>query len=100
MGKRTESFDQSAFLSETLGRNMSAIYQLTNASQNYMAGLSRYAVDFMIPYLLSTSYFKNAENEKLLNISPLESFLSYLKLLDFNLDVFNRGFFAGIKSIN
>jgi hypothetical protein len=100
MDKRTESFDPSAFLSQTQGRNMSAIYQLLNASQNYMAGLSRYAVDFMIPYLLSTSYFKNAENEKLLNISPLESFLSYLKLLDFNLDVFNRGFFAGIKSIN
>jgi len=100
MDNRNEPSDHSAFLTQNLSNNASAMYQLINASQNYLTGLSRYAGDFMIPYLISTSYFKNTENEKLTNTSSLESLLAYLKLLDFNLDVFNRGFFAGLKSIN
>jgi hypothetical protein len=100
MDERNDSSDHSSFLTQTMDKNVSAVYQLINATQNYLVGLSRYAVDFMIPYLISTNYFKNAENEKLPNASPLESFLSYLQLLDFNLDIFNRGFFAGLKSIN
>ncbi|MBW1659361.1 MAG: metal transporter [Deltaproteobacteria bacterium] len=100
MSKRTETPRRSASAAQAPARNLSAIYQLINASQNYMAGLSRYSVDFMIPYLISTGYFQNVENEKLLSTSPVESFLSYLKLLDFNLDIFHRGFFAAIRSIN
>ena len=100
MNERQEPSDYSSFLARTLGKNVSAIYQLINATQNYIAGLSRYAGDFMIPYLISTSYFKKAENEKLSNTSPLDSLAAYLRLLDFNLNIFNRGFFAGLGSIN
>ena len=100
MNERQEPSDYSSFLAQTLGKNVSAIYQLINATQNYIAGLSRYAGDFMIPYLISTSYFKKAENEKLSNTSPLDSLAAYLRLLDFNLNIFNRGFFAGLGSIN
>ena len=100
MNKHNDSFNSSTFLSQTLGRNSSAVYHLISATQNYLAGLSRYAGDFMIPYLISTSYFKNAENEKLPSISPLKSLSDYLELLDFNLNIFNRGFFAGLNSIN
>ena len=58
MNERTEPSDYSSFLTQTLDKNVSAIYQLINITQNYLAGLSRYAGDFMIPYLISTSYFK------------------------------------------
>ena len=33
------------------------VFKLISASQNYLAGLSKYAGDFMIPYLISTGYF-------------------------------------------
>jgi len=100
MNERIEPSDYSSFLALTLDKNVSAIYQHISATQNYLAGLSRYAADFMIPYLISTGYFKKAENEKLSNTSLLDSLSAYLRLLDFNLNIFNRGFFAGLKSIN
>ncbi|MGD9235637.1 MAG: metal transporter [Desulfobacterales bacterium] len=100
MNERTEPSDYSSFLTQTLDKNISAIYQLISITQNYLAGLSRYAGDFMIPYLISTSYFKQVENEKLSQTAPLDSLAAYLKLLDFNLNIFNRGFLGGMKSIN
>ena len=78
MNERQEPSDYSSFLARTLGKNVSAIYQLINATQNYIAGLSRYAGDFMIPYLISTSYFKKAENENRLVSSRIRSMLHLL----------------------
>jgi hypothetical protein len=100
MNDRKEPSDYASFLTQTLDKNVSAVYQLINATQSYLAGLSKYAGDFMIPYLISTSYFKKVEDEKLSRTSPLDSLAAYLKLLDFNLNVFNRGFFGGLASIN
>ena len=100
MKKHNKPSDFFSSLNREFGANVSATYKLISASQNYLTGLSRYAGDFMLPYLISTSYFKKVENKKLLNTSPLESFSAYLKLLDFNLNVFNRGFFSGLKAIN
>ena len=100
MGKHNGTAEPLSFLNQTMGPNTAAIYQLISASQNYLAGLSRYAGDFMVPYLLSTGYFKNVEDKRLASTPPLESFMSYMKLLDFNLDIFNRGLFSGMNAIN
>lgn len=100
MKTTNDTFDSNNFFNQALGQNTNTLLQLMSASQNYIAGLSKYAGDFMIPYLISTAYFKQVESEKLLKASPLESFQAYLKLLDFNLGVFNRGVLAGLKSIN
>jgi hypothetical protein len=100
MNDRKEPIDYSSLLAQTFGKNASAVNQLISITQNYLAGLSKYAGDFMIPYLVSTSYFKSAENRKLPDTSPLDGLTAYLKLLDFNLNIFNRGFFSGLNSIN
>lgn len=100
MNERKEPSDYASFLTQTLDKNVSAVYQLINATQSYLTGLSKYAGDFMIPYLISTSYFKKVEDEKLSRTSPLDSLAAYLKLLDFNLNIFNRGFWGGLESIN
>ena len=100
MDDRRAHSDVSSFLTRTFDKNASAVNQLVSITQNYLAGLSKYAGDFMIPYLISTSCFSAAENEKLPRTSPLESLAAYLKLLDFNLNIFNRGFFAGLGAIN
>jgi len=81
-------------------KNLPAFNQLLNASQNYLVGLSRYAADFMVPYLISIGYFQNIEKERLAGTSPLDSFFSYLKLLDFNVDIFRRGVFGAMQSFN
>jgi hypothetical protein len=100
MNDRKDPSDYSFFPTQTFEKNATAVNQLISITQNYLAGLSKYSGDFMIPYLISTRYFKTVENEKLPDTSILESLTAYLNLLDFNLNIFNRGFFAGLDSIN
>ncbi len=92
--------DSNEFFNKTLENNTAAFFQLINASQNFITGLSKYASDFMIPYLISTAYFKKVEVQKLPEASPLENIEVYHKLMDFNLDIINRGYFGGLNSIN
>ena len=100
MDNQKQSADFSSLFDATFNPTSSPIYQLINASQAYIAGLSKYSSDFMIPYLISMGYFKEVEDKKLADISPLDSLLAYMELLDFNMDIFNRGMFASLKSIN
>jgi hypothetical protein len=83
-----------------IGQTLPAFNQLLSASQNYLAGLSRYATDFMVPYLISMGYFQNIEKVRLAESSPLDNFFSYLKLFNFNLDIISRGVFGAVQSIN
>ena len=68
--------------------------------QNYCAGFSKYANEFTIPYLLATIYFNGVEQKRLLDKSPLESFQAYMDLLEFNMNIFSRGFQSSIRAIS
>lgn len=68
--------------------------------QNYYAGFSKYANEFTIPYLLAAIYFNGVEQKKLLNKPPLESFQSYMDLLEFNMNLFSRSFKSSINAIS
>jgi hypothetical protein len=93
------NFLDSALLKENLEKNMSAFNHFFNASQNYLTAFSKYANDFVIPYLIATSYFNNVEKQKLRSTSPLESVQSYMDLLAFNLDIFNKGIHGSLKAM-
>lgn len=70
------------------------------AVQNFWAGFSRYANEFMIPYLLSTQYFVRAEQDRLGSKSPWESFLSYMELAEFNSDIAAKNMMASMRAVN
>ncbi len=78
-------------------RTFSNMIQLV---QNYYAGFSKYANEFTIPYLLATIYFNGVEQKKMFNRPPLESFQSYMDLLEFNMNLFSRGFKSSINAIS
>ncbi|MFO8084797.1 MAG: metal transporter [Desulfobacterales bacterium] len=80
-------------------KNLESFSRLSGMIQNYYAGFSKYANEFTIPYLLAMLYFKEAEQKKFLNTPPLESFQSYLDLLEFNMNIFSRGFQSSMKAI-
>ena len=80
----------SAFFKKNFEKNMSAFNHLIHASQNYLTAFSKYANDFVIPYLIATSYFNTVEKQKLRSTSPLDSVQSYMELLAFNLDLVGR----------
>ncbi|MBW1958176.1 MAG: metal transporter [Deltaproteobacteria bacterium] len=81
-------------------KNVSAFSHLISASQNYLSAMSKYANDFMLPYLIAISYFNNVEKYKVWSTSPLETVQSYMDLLAFNLDLISRGISGGMEAIN
>ena len=90
----------SDFLKKNLEKNMSACHNVINATQNYLAAFSKYANDFVIPYLIATSYFNDVEKHKLRTSSPLDSVQSYMELFAFNLDLISRSISGSMKAIN
>ena len=89
----------SAFLKKNLEKNMSAFNHFMNASNNYLTAFSKYANDFVIPYLIATSYFNNVEKRKLRSTSPFETVQFYMELLAFNLDLIGRCINGSMKAI-
>ncbi len=71
-----------------------------NAAQNCWSSFMKYMNDFVTPCLLSTNYFAGVEQAKLMKTSPLESFQSYMGLLDFSLDLTNRFLTGSMRAIN
>jgi len=86
-------------LNDILQKNISVFSHLVNASQNYLSAFSKYSNDFIIPYLIATSYFNTVEKQKLWSTSPLENVQSYMELLAFNLDLISRSVSGSIKAI-
>ncbi|OQY58322.1 MAG: metal transporter [Desulfobacteraceae bacterium 4572_88] len=70
------------------------------ATQNYCVGFTKYLNDFMIPLLISTHYFRNVEQSRLMTMPPLDSFQSYMELLGINLDMGNRKLKASARVLN
>ena len=99
MVKMKSSPNDSTCLDTKCSKNVSAFYHLVNASQNYLTAFSKYANDFVIPYLIATSYFNDVEKYKLWSTSPLETVKSYMELLAFNLDLIGRGISGSMKAI-
>ena len=100
MARTNNGLLDSDFLKQTMDKNMSAFYHLFNASQNFLSAFSRYANDFTLSYLISTSYFNSVEKERLQTTSPLESVQSYMELLSFNFEILSRGLSGSLKAIN
>jgi len=61
-----------------------------NAANNLFAGISRYNNDFFIPWLTATFYFSSVELSTHHKESPLEQWHAYMKLLEFNMELFSR----------
>jgi hypothetical protein len=85
---------------ENLWKKNLAVVDAMNAAQNYWISFAKYANDFMIPYMLAVNYFTGVEQRKLFSASPLESIQSYMDLLEFNLDISNRGLIGSMKAVN
>ena len=100
MDQLDRSSSDTTFADNILKKNISIFSHLVNATQNYLTAFSKYSNDFMIPYLIATSYFNNVESKKLWTVSPLKSVQSYMELLSFNLDLIGRSINGSLKAIN
>ena len=72
---------------------------LATGSQNGVSALCRYATEFVVPYMLATHYFRNAETGKLWRSDPQSTFKDYADLGLFNLDLFSRALLGAFDAI-
>ncbi len=71
-----------------------------NAAQNLFAGFVTYNNNFIIPYMISTEYFRKAEVSKLDTDSPGELWSAYVDLLKFNIKLLSRCFSGNMQAID
>lgn len=82
---------------------ISPIQAVTNqisATQNYCAGFNTYLNNFLMPFYVSTNYFRDVEIKKLSKSSPMENIQSYLDLMCYNYELSNRSLIASMKVVN
>lgn len=87
-------------LQKKLMAPIAAMANQIKATQTYCSGFTRYVNQLLIPYLISTQYFSNIEKHRLVTESPIDSFRSYMELLEFNLDISNKYLTASMKALN
>lgn len=85
---------------ENLISPVEAVANQISAMQNYCVGFTKYMNGFLIPYLISTNYFRDVEQSRLLSSSPVDSFKSYMDIFEFNLDLSNRSLIASMKALS
>ncbi len=87
-------------LFEKMEASSSLLLDQMEAIQNMLAGFSKYNMDFLIPYLISTAYFSQAELSKLKQNSPVEQWGAYMELLNFNIDLCGKYFSGSVRAID
>ena len=70
---------------------MGATREQMKISQTYCKGLTTYLNDFMRPFWIALNAFSETEKDKLRNHTPYESLRDYVELLQFNLQVAEKG---------
>ena len=91
MADRLPETDTSPPAGTPVENGLAVLGDFFSAAANYIAGLSRYTTDFMVPYLIASHYFQRAETPRLADAPPAATLAAYLQLLDQNAALMRRG---------
>ncbi len=69
------------------------------STQTYWTGVFKYLNEFMLPYWTALNAFTATEQEKLLRYPPWESIRDYIELLQFNLQVAEKGSTSSLNAM-
>jgi len=93
-------------IGDAFGRHVDMQLQLVGATlsqaeiaRNYWNGVFKYLNEFMYPYWIAQDAFMNTEQRKVRETPPLETMRDYLELLQFNLQIAEKGGIAAIRSM-
>lgn len=75
-------------------------FEQTRAIQMYWTGLFRYINEFMLPYWIALEAFYRLEKEKILTTPPLETLKDYYELMQFNVQVAEKGLNSSLSIMN
>jgi hypothetical protein len=79
---------------------MTAILDQAKASQTYLLGLCRSVQDFMAPSLTALTSVSEVERDKLKKHPPHDTISDYLALMQFNLQLGEKGLINGLRAMN
>ncbi|MDT8273791.1 MAG: hypothetical protein RRA35_11440, partial [Desulfomonilia bacterium] len=92
------SFDYYGSLAKGLEQALDTAMAITNATREkttaneiYWNGIFKYINEFMTPFWIALNSFTTTEREKLLRNTPHDNIRDYLELLQFNIQVANKG---------
>ncbi len=77
---------------------LSGLSYLATASPSSVSALSRYANEFIIPYMLATNYFRDVEFAKLGRQDLRKTLYGYTHLGLFNMDLCNRALMGALNA--
>jgi hypothetical protein len=84
-------------LSLTIG---GATQEKLKANGIYFNGVFKYLNEFMTPFWIALNSFTVTERDKLVRHTPQESIRDYLELLQFNIQVAQKGFNSSMKAMS
>jgi len=99
MADKSKHIDPSPTPAAPLENGLSILGDFFSATANYLAGLSRYTADFMVPYLISTRYFQQVDATRMATASPADTLAAYLGLLNQNVELINRGVDGALEMV-
>jgi len=85
---------------ETNLKMIGATGEQIKAVQTYWNGVLKYMNEFIDPFWISLNSFSSVEKEKLMRHPPWESLRDYIELLQFNLQVAEKGLTGSLKRMN
>ena len=108
--KRKTGVDQSEQIFEPIIRSFLRFFEISyeaigatslqfQAAQTYWTGVFKYVNEFMLPYWTALNAFNTTEKDKLLLHPPWESMRDYVELLQFNLQVAEKGLASTLNAM-
>ncbi|MDD3581404.1 MAG: hypothetical protein PHW74_10325 [Desulfobacca sp.] len=79
---------------------LQATFNQVSACQTYWNGIFRYINEFMAPSWEALTYLGPAEKDKLQSLPPWQSVRDYLELLQFNLQLMQKGLKSGLQEMH
>ena len=76
-----------------------SLVDLTRIYQAYWSGVYKYTGEFMLPFWTALNAFLTTEKDKLVRHRPEESIRDYLELLQFNLQVAQKGQASSLEAM-
>jgi len=77
---------------------VSGLAYLVSVPQNGISAFSRYATEFLVPYMLATNYIRDVELRKVGVNSIQDTVMDYTGLGRFNLDLTNRALVGAVNA--
>jgi len=77
-----------------------ATIEQVKATQTYWNGVFRYMNEFITPYWIALNSFGSLERDKKVDIPPWESIRDYMELLQFNIQIADKGFSSSFRAMN